>query len=146
MFYDENRPPHIADLGIKRTNSVYAHVGPEHTHKLNGGWLHNCLGETAILAITITDPTKVYVADGLLVGDGYTPLEYWSSLMSLRFYLHQLRLKQRSGKEGPIFTAPSSNYGRQFMDKPEKWEAYSYTWPEVLIPNSVDASKVRIVD
>ena len=140
-LYDDNRPVHIVDLDIRRTNSVYAHVGLEHTRKLNGGWLHTCLEEKAVLAITIPDPTKVYVADALLNDDPYTANEFWASVMSLQFYLQQLRLARK-----PTYKAPSSAFGKQFMDKPEKWNSYYYMWPEVLIPNGVDASAINIVD
>jgi hypothetical protein len=133
--YDALRPDAIVRTGLTRLNSVYAHPNLDvAARRRNGGWLDRIQGEIAILAIQITDPTKVYVADGLLVAEPHTAPEFWASVTTLENYRKQ---------DEPTFKAP--DWAEPYnAHRPDRWRSYFYMWPEVLIPSGVNAVNISI--
>lgn len=99
----------------------------------NGGWLNRVQSGIAILALRV-DPRSVFVADALLTSLPHIPPEYWASVATLQQY---------RGQERPQFLAP--NWAENNEDRPDKWRSYVYLWPEVLIPDGVEASAVSLV-
>ncbi len=135
QLYDQQRPKHISHVGLSRLGSVYAHPDLDDAPtRQNGGWLQRVQGNIAILAIQIPDSSNVYVGDGVLVGQPYSPPEFWASITTLQHYREQLR---------PTFRAPSQT--DRNLRHPEKWRNYLYMWPEVLIPGGVQADDVSLV-
>lgn len=133
--YDSLRPEEIVRIGLARLNAVYAHPDLDvAAYRRNGGWLNRVEGGIAILAVQIADPSRVYVADGLLMSHPYTPSEYWASVMTLEQYRAQ---------ERPQFRAP--NWSEHNEHRPEKWRSYLYMWPEVLIPGGAEAGALELV-
>lgn len=139
MHYDSVRPSNVVERGLTRLGSVYAHLGlSEAVSRRNGGWLNHYTGKIAVLAIQISDPTKVFVADGLLNVAPHIPEEYWASVMSLQAYRDQ----EQEGK--PVFQAPCW-FEKHNLLKPDQWDRYIYMWPEALIPGGVEPAAVSLV-
>jgi hypothetical protein len=126
--YDQVRPKHIADLGISRQNTVYAHpVLAESRQRLNGGWLNRAQERLAVLTIRVADMEQAFVCDGLLNAYPHTAEEYWCSLTTLANYRKQPE---------PTFNAPSPLYEGKYTER------YLYMWPEVLLPNGVEPDMI----
>lgn len=133
-YYDLLRPDYIAVLGISRSGSIYAHVNPQNAvDHHNGSWLR-LSSVRAYLEISV-DPREVYIADMQLFGEPYSPRDYWGSIMSLQFYLHQMR----QGRKAPTFF-------EQDNDSNYHMRVAIHAWPEVLIPNGVEPAQIRLMD
>lgn len=124
--FDAKRPDAVVERGVSRSTAVYAH--PEFQHALdrhNGGWLARVETKLAVIAISVPDPTGVYVCDAYLTNPTSSAEEYWQSLMTLADYRAQ---------DKPMFTVPHAKYPKQFH----------YMWPEVLLPGGVPPDNVLI--
>jgi hypothetical protein len=127
--YDAKRPDWIADLGVSRLSSVYAH--PDHENALerrNGGWLSRTQAKLAVLSIYVPDLSQAYVCDGLLnVSPPHSAEEYWSSFTTLELYRSQ---------DNPVFMRPNNH---PYSDRPTR---FVYMWPEVLLTGGVAAERI----
>lgn len=136
---DKLRPRSIVRLGLQRATSVYAHIGLNNAiTRSNGGWLTRYEEALSILAIAI-EARDAFVAEGQFIPYKRARAQtFWASVMTLEDYM-------RIYSEGvePTYTAPTPSI-RSGM-KPEYWSRYLYMWPEVLIPNGVEASQLSVV-